>query len=64
MNQRGLKNYSPEIIRQALDELLRDKRYHAAPPSKKYEMLIKRCRILNEIGKKITKNRRKDVKGH
>ncbi|NOY63999.1 MAG: hypothetical protein GXO97_01155 [Nitrospirae bacterium] len=64
MEQGGLKNYSPEIIKQALDELLRDKRYHVASPSKKYEMLIRKCRVLNDINKKITKSKDRDVKGN
>lgn len=62
MNQRCLKNYGSEIIKQALEELLRDKRYHTAPPSKKYEMLIRKCRVLKDINSKIKKSKDRNVK--
>jgi|Deesub1362A_J573_1020465.scaffolds.fasta_scaffold53581_1 hypothetical protein len=59
-----IEDYSPEVVRKALDELLKEREYHVASPSKKYEMLLKKCRFINKKDKKIAKSKEEAVKEH
>jgi hypothetical protein len=50
-----LKGYDPEIYKKALNNLLKRKGYHQAPPTKKNEMFLKEYRkILNKKSIKPT----------
>ncbi len=46
------KSYDPEIFKEALSALLKQKGYHEAPPTKKNELLLREYRKI--LDKKIS----------